>query len=176
MLTFLRCKRLFSSKSFYDILGISKNASASEIKSAYFEESLCFHFCSWLKNITRMQTAVATLPLNSWKSKMHTRHKVSAYFAQVLSDSQKRLQYDQFGSTQENNGKTDSYFVEKTSHYGNSNYETSDFNASDIFGSIFNRFEEQMFGHAAHRISRNIQVCVFFCCESSNYTLTFSTL
>lgn len=68
-------------KSYYDILGVSKSASADEIKRAYRKKAHEFHPDKGTGNEEKFKEAN------------------EAY--QVLSDASKRQQYDQFGTTAE---------------------------------------------------------------------------
>jgi DnaJ-class molecular chaperone len=66
---------------YYDILGISKNASADEIKKAYRKQALEWHPDRHKDN----------------KEEAERRFKEINEAYQILSDSQKRSAYDQFG-------------------------------------------------------------------------------
>ena len=68
-----------TSKDFYEVLGISKNATAEEIKRAYRRLALEYH-----------------PDRNKTKEAGEKFKEVTAAY-EVLSDSQKRSQYDQFG-------------------------------------------------------------------------------
>ena len=74
-----------SKRDYYEVLGIDKNASESEIKKAYRKMAMQFHPDKFA-NATD-------------KEKEEAEHKFKeindAY--QVLSDSQKKSQYDRFG-------------------------------------------------------------------------------
>ncbi len=65
---------------FYDILGISKNASAAEIKKAYRKKAIEFH-----------------PDKNPDDSKAEEKFKKAAEAYEVLSDADKKSNYDQFG-------------------------------------------------------------------------------
>jgi len=66
---------------YYDILGVSKNASADEIKKAYRKQALAWHPDRHKDN----------------KEEAEKRFKEINEAYQVLSDSQKKSAYDQFG-------------------------------------------------------------------------------
>ena len=74
-----------SKRDYYEVLGIDKNASESEIKKAYRKMAMQYHPDKFA-NATD-------------KEKEEAEHKFKeindAY--QVLSDSQKKAQYDRFG-------------------------------------------------------------------------------
>ena len=65
---------------FYDTLGISRNADAKEIKSAYRKVAMKFH-----------------PDKNPGDSTAEDKFKAAAEAYSVLSDDQKRARYDQFG-------------------------------------------------------------------------------
>ena len=65
---------------FYDTLGVSKNADAKEIKSAYRKVAMKYH-----------------PDKNPGDSAAEEKFKEAAEAYSILSDSQKRTQYDQFG-------------------------------------------------------------------------------
>lgn len=66
-------------RDYYDVLGVSKNATEREIKSAYRKLALEWH------------------PDRNKSSEAETRFKEINEAYEVLSDSQKRAAYDQFG-------------------------------------------------------------------------------
>ncbi|MGD1945101.1 MAG: molecular chaperone DnaJ [Croceivirga sp.] len=67
-------------EDFYDILGVSKNASASEIKKAYRKKALEYH-----------------PDKNPGDTKAEEMFKKAAEAYEVLSDPDKKSKYDQFG-------------------------------------------------------------------------------
>lgn len=67
-------------KDYYEILGVSKNASAEEIKKAYRKLALKYH------------------PDRAGKESAEKFKEINEAY-QVLSDPKKRSQYDQFGRT-----------------------------------------------------------------------------
>ena len=67
-------------EDFYDILGISKNATAAEIKKAYRKKAIEFH-----------------PDKNPGDAKAEEMFKKAAEAYEVLSDSDKKARYDQFG-------------------------------------------------------------------------------
>lgn len=73
-------------KNPYQVLGVSKGASAGEIKKAYFQLAKKYHPDS-VKNASEAEKAAA-------KEKFVECQQ--AY--EILSDDQKRSQFDQFGS------------------------------------------------------------------------------
>ena len=67
-------------KDFYDILGISKNASEAEIKKAYRKKAIEFH-----------------PDKNPGNKEAEENFKLAAEAYEVLSDPQKKAKYDQYG-------------------------------------------------------------------------------
>lgn len=98
-------------KDYYEILGISKNASADEIKRAFRKLAKKYH------------PDVSAEPESEQKFKEINE----AY--QVLSDSQKRAQYDQFGHQGMNFGNQD------FNGFGDFNFSDIFQGFSDIFGN-----------------------------------------
>ena len=67
-------------EDYYKILGVSKSASASEIKKAYRKKALQYH-----------------PDKNPGDANAEQQFKNAAEAYEILSDQQKRQQYDQFG-------------------------------------------------------------------------------
>ncbi len=102
-------------KDYYELLGVSRNANEDEIKKAYRKLALQFHPD---RNPGNMQA--------------EEKFKEVSEAYQVLSDSQKRAQYDQFGHAAFGDGGPGFDF-------------TSGF--EDVFGDLFGEF----FGGASRR-------------------------
>ena len=97
-------------KDFYEILGITKNADAAEIKKAYRKKAIEFH-----------------PDKNPDNKAAEENFKKAAEAYEVLSDPQKKAKYDQYGHQAFENG-------------GNSGYSGGGMNMDDIFsqfGDIF---------------------------------------
>jgi len=74
-------------KDFYEILGISKNASEAEIKKAYRKKAIEFH-----------------PDKNPGNAEAEENFKTAAEAYEVLSDTQKKAKYDQYGHQAFDNG------------------------------------------------------------------------
>ncbi len=129
-------------KDFYEILGISKNATADEIKKAYRKLALSYH------------------PDRNKTKEAEERFKEINQAYEVLSDSKKRQAYDQFGQTAFTQGFGQSPFGEgfsgqtRTGRYGPFTYTYSAGPGADEgfdFGGFSDPFEifEQFFGGAS---------------------------
>lgn len=98
------------SRDYYDILGVAKTATAEEIKAAYRKLALKYH-----------------PDRNPGNKEAEEKFKEAAHAYEILSDTQKRAQYDQYGQAAESmgghgqHGSMDDIFE----HFG------------DIFGDIF---------------------------------------
>src|SRR5258706_9829340 len=94
-------------RDYYEILGVSKTASAEEIKKAYRKTAIQFH-----------------PDKNQGDKAAEEKFKEAAEAYEVLSDQQKRAQYDRFGH----------------SRPGSGGFQGHDMNMEDIFsqfGDIF---------------------------------------
>ena len=98
-------------RDYYEVLGVSKNASEAEIKSAFRKLAKKYH------------------PDVSKEPDAAEKFKEAQEAYAVLSDSSKRQQYDQFGhSAFQNNGYGGA---------GAQGFDFGDFDFSDIFGDLF---------------------------------------
>lgn len=104
-------------KNYYDILGVDKKASASEIKSAYYKLAKKYH-----------------PDLNKDNPQAAEKFKEVNEAYEVLSDSTKRSNYDQFGSA---TGPNPNDFFRNGQAGGFSGFGGG---FEDIFGSIFSNF------------------------------------
>ncbi len=107
-----------TTKDYYDVLGISKSASESEIKSAYRKQALKWH-------PDKNKSADAT---DKFK-------EVNAAY-EVLSNKEKRARYDQFGHTAFGGGTGFNPFGQQSSGNPFSSYYSSggNINFEDLFG------------------------------------------
>lgn len=109
-------------KSYYDILGIGKSASADEIKKAYRKKAHEFH------------------PDKGSGNEAKFKEVNEAY--QVLSDSDKRSQYDQYGQTFEQ-ARANGGYAGQGNPFGGFDFGGGfggngvEFDLGDIFGDIF---------------------------------------
>ena len=98
-------------KDYYEVLGVGKNATDAEIKSAFRKLAKKYH------------------PDVSKEPNAAEKFKEAQEAYAVLSDSNKRQQYDQFGHAAfENNGFGGA---------GAQGFDFGDFDFSDIFGDLF---------------------------------------
>ena len=110
-------------KSYYDILGISKSASADEIKKAYRKKAHEYH------------------PDKGTGNEAKFKEVNEAY--QVLSDNQKRSQYDQYGQTfDQARANGTGYGSGQGNPFGGFDFggfggNGVEFDFGDIFGDIF---------------------------------------
>ena len=95
-------------RDYYEVLGVSKNASEAEIKSAFRKLAKKYH------------------PDVSKEPDAEAKFKEAQEAYAVLSDTQKRSQYDQFGHAAFQGGGA-----------GASGFDFSDFDFGDIFGDLF---------------------------------------
>lgn len=106
-----------SSKSYYDVLGVSKNADEKEIKSAFRKLAKQYH-----PDINKEPGAEAKFK------------EIGEAYA-VLGDAEKRKQYDQFGHEAFTQGASQGGFGGGFGGFGGFNAE--DIDLSSIFGDLF---------------------------------------
>ncbi len=104
-------------RDFYEVLGVSKDASASDIKKAYFKLAKKYH------------------PDNDSTPEAAEKFKEASEAYEILSDPQKRQQYDQFGMAA----------FEQGGAGGAGGFGGFDFNGGDM-GDIFGDLFGGMFG------------------------------
>ena len=104
-----------SGKDYYETVGVSKNASEAEIKSAFRKLAKKYH-----PDVSKEENAAEKF-----------KEAQEAYA--VLSDKTKRQQYDQFGHAAFSNGGGSGFG-------GAAGFDFSDFDFSDIFGDIFGNY------------------------------------
>ncbi|MGX7592955.1 DnaJ C-terminal domain-containing protein [Candidatus Karelsulcia muelleri] len=103
-----------SKKDYYQILGIDRNANSDEIKRAYRKLALKYHPDRNIKN----------------KKEAEAKFKEAAAAYSILSDKNKRRQYDQYGPENYNEFYT----------------QNSDLNVEDIFSSFGDIFNDNLGG------------------------------
>lgn len=102
-----------SQRDYYEVLGVSKNASQDEIKKAYRKKAMKFH-----------------PDRNKENPKAEEKFKEASEAYEVLRDEQKRQRYDQFGH-QGVNGGAHGFSA------GNAGFEDIFSRFSEIFGADF---------------------------------------
>ena len=117
-----------SSKSYYDVLGVSKDADEKEIKSAFRKLAKQYH-----PDINKEPGAEAKFK------------EIGEAYA-VLGDAEKRRQYDQFGHEAFTQGASQGGFGGGFGGFGGFNAE--DIDLSSIFGDLFGG---GMFGGGSRR-------------------------
>ena len=98
-------------KDYYEVLGITKNASSSEIKKAYRKKAIQYH-----------------PDKNPGDKEAEAQFKLAAEAYEILSDPQKKSQYDQFGHAAFEGGQ---------GFGGSMNMDDIFSQFGDIFGSAF---------------------------------------
>ena len=98
-------------KDYYEVLGVNKNASEAEIKASFRNLAKKYH------------------PDVSKEDNAEAKFKEAQEAYAVLSDSEKRRQYDQFGHNAFSGGNG-----------GFSGFEFNNMDFSDVFGDIFESF------------------------------------
>jgi len=108
-----------SKKDYYGTLGVSKSATADEIKAAYRKLALKYH-----------------PDRNPDNKQSEEKFKEAAEAYEILSDSQKRQQYDQFGHNAFQGGG-------QGGHPGGMNMDDIFEQFGDIFGSMFGGHQQR---------------------------------
>ncbi|XAR63418.1 hypothetical protein NMG60_11023340 [Bertholletia excelsa] len=139
------------SRDYYDILGLSKNATASEIKKAYYGLAKQLH---------------PDTNKNDPEAEKKFQEVQKAY--EVLKDEDKRAQYDQLGhdayESAANGGGMDG------GHWGPDFNPFSDiFNSENIFNSFFNR------GLGGKDVKISVELSFMEAVQGCTKTLTFQT-
>lgn len=116
-------------KDYYEVLGVSKSATDEEIKKAYRKLAKKWH--------------PDANPDNREEAEKKFKELGEAY--EVLSDSQKRKMYDQFGTADPGAQGFDGGFGGFGNGFGGFNggtytYSTGDFGFDDIVGDVFSSF------------------------------------
>lgn len=109
-------------RDYYEVLGVSKNASADELKKAYRVLAKKYH-----------------PDANPGDKEAEAKFKEASEAYAVLSDDDKRRQYDQFGHAAFSNGGAG----------GASGFDFSDMDLGDIFGSFFGGGGFDFFGNGS---------------------------
>lgn len=133
-------------KNYYDILGVEKNADADEIKSAYRKLAKKYH-----------------PDLNKGDKTAEQKFKEVSEAYEVLSDNQKRSNYDQFGSAEGNPNFGDFF---KGAGGAGSFSGFGDF--GDIFGDIFSAFGGGRGGRSIER-GEDIEIVLNISFEESAF-------
>lgn len=142
-------------KDYYEVLGVSKQSSADEIKRAYRKLALQYH------------------PDRNKGKESEEKFKEVTKAYEVLSDSQKRTQYDQFGQAAFEQGAGQGPFGgggpfggQQSGQYGPFTYTyTTNGGSPDFdFGGFSDPFEifEQFFGGAARQRRPVYQISIDF--------------
>lgn len=105
-------------RDYYDVLGVSKDATDAEIKSAFRKKAKEFH-----------------PDLNKDNPDAEKKFKEAQEAYSVLSDASKRKSYDQFGHAGVNSGGPGG--AGGFNGFGGAGFNSADFDFGDIFDSIF---------------------------------------
>ena len=111
------------SKDYYSILGVSKDATADDLKRAYRKLAKQYHPDAQHTEEDKKNAEAKFKEINEAYS--------------VLSDENKRAQYDRFGSNFEQAGFGGSGFGGYSNAYDFSGFGGIDFDLEDILGSVF---------------------------------------
>lgn len=120
-------------KDYYKILGIDKNSNEDEIKKAYRKQAMQWH-----------------PDKHKWDKKAEEKFKEINEAYQILWDTQKRKQYDTFGSAWNNfswfgGWQGFSWFEDlfKNAWSNRQSYSSQEFDMWDIFGDLFGQTKKK---------------------------------
>jgi len=123
-------------KDYYSILGVKKDASQDQIKSAYRKLAMKYH-----------------PDKNQGNKEAEQKFKEITEANEVLSDPEKRKHYDELGENwnryqSTSQGNYDDWFSRNASTFRNGNFYTYSADAEDIFENLggFSDFFESFFG------------------------------
>ena len=136
-------------RDFYEVLGVAKSASADEIKKAYRKVAMQFH-----------------PDRNPGDKSAEDKFKEAAEAYEILSDQDRRAQYDRFGHA-------------GVAGNGRGGYGGGNMNMDDIFSQFGDIFGDDIFGNffGASLLVFSIGTSGFEKTPSSNsFTLTSSKL
>ncbi len=105
-----------TTRDYYDILGVSKSATAAEIKSAYRKLALKWH------------------PDRNKESDAHEKFKEINEAYEVLGNAEKKAKFDQFGHAAFNNSGGGSPFGAGGNPFGGYYQQGGSINFEDLFG------------------------------------------
>ncbi|MBL3285118.1 Chaperone protein DnaJ [Rickettsiales endosymbiont of Paramecium tredecaurelia] len=117
-------------KNYYDILGVSKDADASEIKKAYHKLAKKYH------------------PDHNPGNESAEKFKEVSQAYEVLSDVKKRADYDRFGSDYER----------QQNYQNNAGYSSGGFGSGGDFGDIFSDIFDEFLGGRGRSKSQGINI------------------
>lgn len=141
-----------SKQDYYSILGVSKNATEKEIKAAYRTMALKYH-----------------PDRNPNNKEAEEKFKAAAEAHEVLSDTEKRARYDQFGHDGVNN---------MGGGHGHGGMNMDDI-FNDIFGGMFNQKSAKRSRKAqptpaqGHNLAKEIQITLKEAFEGSKATINY---
>ena len=103
-------------RDYYEVLGVNKNSTPDEIKSAYRKAALKWHPDKWVNGT------------DAEKKTAEENFKEASEAYSVLSDANKKARYDQFGFAGMDGGSAGGGFD-----------GFADFDLNDILNSVFGR-------------------------------------
>ena len=129
-----------SKRDYYEVLGISKDASADEVKKAYRKLAVKYH------------------PDKEGGDETKFKEATEAY--EVLKDTTKRQRYDQFGHAGVGGGASGGNPFEGFQGFGGQNmhFDFGDMGLGDIFGSFFGGGQSS--GRRSEDMGRDVQTDV----------------
>ena len=149
-------------RDYYEVLGLSKGASDDEIKKAYRKKAKQYH-----------------PDLNPGNKEAEVKFKEVSEAYEVLSDSQKRSRYDQFGHA----GVDPNYGAGAGGGGGFGGFGgfggSMDFDLGDLFGSFFGGGGRRVNPNAPRRgadVNASVSIDFLEACKGCEKTIEFSRL